>query len=116
LETRPQRIFHLAFPEAWDAVQPSGEYYPAHYASDGFIHCSTEAQLKETAAIHFPNATELRIIILPTLELGPELKWETSRNGEDFPHLYRGIRVPADVSKVFTVSRDHAGNWKGWEL
>jgi len=116
LGTRPDHIFHLAFPEAWDAVQHSGEYFPAHYATDGFIHCSTASQLKETAEVHFPDVNELRIILLHTASLGEDLKWETSRNGVDFPHLYRGIQVPQDVSKEFTIKRDATKKWTGWEI
>jgi uncharacterized protein (DUF952 family) len=114
LETRPDHIFHLAIPEAWDAVKPSGEYLPAHYATDGFIHCSTAAQLRETARVHFPDRNELRIVVLRTEPLGTDLKWEASRGGEEFPHVYRGIRADGDVLQVFTVVRGDNGEWRGW--
>lgn len=115
METKPEPIFHLAFPEAWDAVQPAGEYLPEHYATDGFIHCSTATQLRETAELHFPDVDELRIINLDPNQLGEALKWEGSRNGKDFPHVYRAIRVPEDVQTVFTVSKNGEGKWIGWE-
>lgn len=54
--------------------------------SDGFIHCSTAAQVRETAARHFAGAEDLLLVAISTESL--DLRWEPSRGGDLFPHLY----------------------------
>ncbi len=61
--------------------------------ADGYIHFSTPAQAPETAARHFAGADDLMLVAVDTDRLGDDLKWETSRGGEDFPHLYRELRL-----------------------
>ena len=62
---------------------------------DGFIHFSTATQLAETAAKHFAGATDLILVAVDGDALGPSLKWERSRNGELFPHLYGALPLAA---------------------
>jgi uncharacterized protein (DUF952 family) len=58
---------------------------------DGFIHFSTAAQVVETAAKHFSGQTDLLLVRINTASLGGALKWEPSRGGALFPHLYGGL-------------------------
>jgi uncharacterized protein (DUF952 family) len=62
---------------------------------DGFIHFSTAAQLAGTAAKHFARLKDLILVAVDADALGSELKWETSRGGELFPHLYAALPVSA---------------------
>lgn len=62
---------------------------------DGFIHFSTADQLAETAAKHFANQTGLMLIAVDAERLGPQLKWEPSRGGALFPHLYGPLPLHA---------------------
>jgi uncharacterized protein (DUF952 family) len=55
---------------------------------DGFIHLSSRTQIKGTLEKHFKGKTDLLLIAFEEDALGPELKWETSRGGDLFPHLY----------------------------
>jgi uncharacterized protein (DUF952 family) len=64
-------------------------------ARDGFIHFSTAAQLAETAAKHFAGASGLILIAVDADALSAPLKWETSRGGELFPHLYGPLSLSA---------------------
>ena len=57
-------------------------------ARDGFIHFSTADQLAETAAKHFAGQRDLILIAVDAGRLGRQLKWEPSRGGALFPHLY----------------------------
>lgn len=66
--------------------------------ADGFIHFSTAAQARETAAKHFASQRDLVLIAIDS-ELGPDLKWEPSRGGALFPHLY----APLDLTAVASV-------------
>jgi len=56
--------------------------------ADGFIHFSTGAQIAETCARHFSGEDGLQILMLDSDDLGEQLRWETSRGGDKFPHLY----------------------------
>lgn len=62
---------------------------------DGFIHFSTAAQLAETAAKHFSAQDDLVLVAVESDGLGDALKWEPSRGGDLFPHLYASLPVAA---------------------
>ena len=64
--------------------------------ADGYIHLSTEEQLDETAAKHFAGQTDLHIAAVDLAAQGDTLRWEVSRGGALFPHLY----TPLPVDKV----------------
>ncbi|WP_299547115.1 DUF952 domain-containing protein [uncultured Tateyamaria sp.] len=64
--------------------------------ADGYVHFSTAKQAAETAAKHFADEDNLFLIAVDTDLLGSDLKWEVSRGGAEFPHLYREMRL-ADV-------------------
>ena len=64
-------------------------------ARDGFIHFSTGAQVRDTAAKHFTGGTDLVVIAVDATVLGDALKWEVSRGGALFPHLYAALPLNA---------------------
>ena len=85
------KIFHT--PE-WDALKADGSTLGAPVdRADGFVHFSTAAQVEETALKHFADATDLVLVACDAAHLGDALRWEPSRGGEDFPHLYRPLRT-----------------------
>lgn len=65
---------------------------------DGFIHLSTADQLSGTLARHFSGQDELRIVAVDLAGLGAALKWETSRGGEQFPHLYAPLTLETVIA------------------
>jgi uncharacterized protein (DUF952 family) len=69
---------------------------------DGFIHFSTAAQAAETAAKHFAGQGDLVLLHVDAARLGAALKWEPSRGGALFPHLY-GDLDPKVVTRVDTL-------------
>jgi uncharacterized protein (DUF952 family) len=74
---------------AWRAARDLGRYdgSPADL-TDGFIHLSTAAQAQETARRHFRGQEGLVLVQFDAGRLGAALRWEPSRGGELFPHLY----------------------------
>ena len=64
--------------------------------SDGYIHLSTAEQLPGTLEKHFAGQDDLQLLALETDALGDDLRWEPSRGGALFPHLYRQL-VTRDV-------------------
>jgi uncharacterized protein (DUF952 family) len=78
----------------WDAMRAAGETLGAPVdLADGYIHFSTAAQLAETAAKWFAQDSDLVLLAVETAPLGADLKWEPSRGGALFPHLYRPLRM-----------------------
>jgi uncharacterized protein (DUF952 family) len=78
----------------WDAFRAAGETLGAPIdLADGYIHISTAAQVAETAARHFGAESDLVLVALDSAALGPTLKWEPSRGGQLFPHLYRPLKL-----------------------
>lgn len=61
--------------------------------ADGFVHFSTAEQVRETAARHFAGEDGLALLAVEGDALGPDLKWEPSRGGDLFPHLFRPLRI-----------------------
>lgn len=61
--------------------------------SDGFIHFSTAEQATETAAKHFAGESDLILAAVEADLVGNDLKWEPSRGGQLFPHLYRSLAI-----------------------
>lgn len=81
----------------WDAFRSVGQTAGAPVdLADGFIHFSTAGQVVETAAKWFAAESDLVLVAVNGDSLGPDLKWEPSRGGALFPHLYRPLRL-ADV-------------------
>ena len=63
--------------------------------ADGYIHLSTAAQLDETVAKHFADKAGLHVVAVDLPVLGDALKWEESRGGALFPHLYGVLTLDA---------------------
>ena len=61
--------------------------------ADGYVHMSTAEQVKETASKHFVGEDNLFLLAIETDRLGDDLKWEVSRGGAEFPHLYREMKL-----------------------
>lgn len=90
-------IFKIFRRPEWQALQSSGHTAGAPVdLQDGFIHFSTAVQVTETAAKHFADESDLVLVAVDSDALGDALKWEPSRGGALFPHLYRDM-VLADV-------------------
>ncbi|MGY6548340.1 MAG: DUF952 domain-containing protein [Roseinatronobacter sp.] len=85
------KIFRRA---EWDALTAEGQTLGAPVdLADGYIHFSTAAQVMETAAKHFAKESNLVLVAVAVAPLGADLKWEPSRGGALFPHLYRPLRL-----------------------
>jgi len=87
-------IFKIFRRPEWDAFRAAGETDGAPVdLADGFIHFSTAQQVAETAAKWFATESDLVLVAFRAQDLGPGLKWEASRGGALFPHLYRSLRI-----------------------
>ena len=91
-----QTIYKICPAEEWAAAVRTGTFAgSAVDLADGFIHFSTGAQAVETARRHFAGQDGLVLVTVDAGALGPELKWEPSRGGDLFPHLYGALPASA---------------------
>ena len=93
-------IYKICTASEWREAEHAGRYRgSAIDRQDGFIHFSTAEQAAETAAKHFAGQRELVLVSVEAEALGARLKWEPSRGGALFPHLYGDVDLTA-VRKV----------------
>lgn len=87
-------IYKIFRAPEWEALAADGSTRGAPIdLADGYIHFSTAAQAQETAAKHFAGIDGLVLAAVEAETLGDNLRWEPSRGGQDFPHLYRPLRL-----------------------
>jgi uncharacterized protein (DUF952 family) len=89
-------IYKIAPAALWREAEASGEFRGAPVdLADGYIHFSTAEQVHETAAKHFMGQDDLLLIAIDPLKLGEALRFEPSRGGALFPHLYASLPLAA---------------------
>jgi uncharacterized protein (DUF952 family) len=94
-------IYKICPDSLWQAAQAAGDFVGSeHDMRDGFIHFSTAEQLSETAQKYFVGQPNLLLLTVDAALLGDALKYEPSRDGALFPHLY----APLTLSAVIAVA------------
>jgi len=102
-------IFKIVNEAEWRAVEAQSHFNgSAVDLKDGFIHFSTAEQLYETAERHFARQDNLLLLAVNAESLGDALKWEPSRGGALFPHLYARLALAAVKWKA-SLPLDKAG-------
>lgn len=92
-------IYKICAAAAWAEAERAGAFDGAPVdLADGFIHFSTAAQARDTAAKHFAGRRDLLLVAVEADRLGQALRWEPSRGGALFPHLYGTLPLSAVVS------------------
>ena len=103
------RVYKILPRAAWDLAVASAFFAGSPIdLADGFIHFSTASQAQETAARHFAGQAGLVIVGFDADDLGDAMKWEPSRNGDLFPHLY-GVLDPSLAVEVRDLTLDAQG-------
>jgi uncharacterized protein (DUF952 family) len=93
-------IYHMCPAETWQEAVRTGVYHgTADDRRDGFIHFSTAEQIAESARRHRAGQAGLVLIAVESARLGARLRWEASRSGALFPHLY-GPLDPAEAASA----------------
>jgi uncharacterized protein (DUF952 family) len=93
-------IYHMCRADEWAEAIKTGTYRGSSQdLADGFIHFSTAAQIVESARKHRAGQDGLLLVAVESERLGARLKWEKSRGGDLFPHLY-GPLDPAESASV----------------
>ena len=102
-------IFKICHSEDWESAQAEGAYHGSPKdKADGFLHFSTADQLQGTLLRHYPGADHLLLIAVESEDLGVTLRFEPSRDGALFPHLYSSLPV-ASARWTQSIRRNSAG-------
>jgi uncharacterized protein (DUF952 family) len=95
-DTRMSKAYKILTAGQWAGWQDRGVFTGAPIdIEDGYIHLSSADQVAETAAKHFAGLSDLVLVEVDLDALGDSVKWEPSRGGQLFPHVY-GV-IPLDV-------------------
>lgn len=106
-------IFKVFHPSEWADLQANGETPGAPVdLADGFVHFSTAAQLGVTLSKHFGDEGDLILLACDAASLGDDLRWEPSRGGDLFPHLYRPLALQ-DIAWSRVIRRGNDGHDTG---
>ena len=91
-----QTIYKILPRALWQEAKAAGKLDGAPVdLADGYIHFSTSVQVRETAARHFAGVSDLVLVAVDPAPLGDALKYEKSRGGALFPHLYASLPTDA---------------------
>ena len=97
----PAMIYKICTASEWREAEQAGAYRgSAVDRRDGFIHFSTAEQAAETASKWFTGLPDLLLVAVDAEALGVKLKWEPSRGGALFPHLYGELPLAAVLRHV----------------
>lgn len=103
-------IYKVLDAVTWTAAQKAGVFQgSAVDLRDGFIHFSAKDQLAETLHKHFAGASDLLLLYIQAEQIADNLRWEPSRGGALFPHLYAALPVAA-VHRVEPLQLDAHGS------
>jgi uncharacterized protein (DUF952 family) len=109
-------IYHVCRRNELEAARGSGSYGGSSQdQADGFIHFSTAAQVVASVAKHRAGQDGLVIVEVDAGALGPALRWEPSRGGALFPHLYAALPFAA-ISRVADLPLGRDGHVFPWGL
>jgi len=101
-------IYKIVSHQVWSESEAAGRFVGAGIdLADGYIHFSTAAQVVETARRHFKGQDGLLLVAIDPAALGDRLKYEPSRGGDLFPHLYAELPMSAVLwAKPLPVGAD----------
>jgi uncharacterized protein (DUF952 family) len=109
----PMLIYKVLRPIEWSQMRTAGETLGAPVdLNDGYIHFSTAAQLQVTLSKHFGGERDLILLACDSDNLAADIRWEPSRGGDLFPHLYRPLRL-SDVIWNRTITKTPEGHQTG---
>jgi uncharacterized protein (DUF952 family) len=101
-------IYKVVDANLWTSVSSDVPFRGAPVdMKDGFVHLSTGAQVRDTVKLHFRGVSDLLLVAIDSARLGDALRWEPSRGGDLFPHLYGPLHLSAVVDvRPLTLGAD----------
>ncbi len=107
-------IFHITTEVQWTAALATGSYHVESLESEGFIHCSTQHQLQESANKYFQGQKELLILYINEEKVSAPIIFEDSYGtGQSFPHIYGELNLDAVMNVIPFPVRSNCVNKNG---
>ena len=100
-------VYKLLTEEEWKAAEQAGHAASALDRADGYVHLSTRAQLAGTAERYFAGKGRVKLLQFDSTAIAP-LRWEPSRGGDLFPHLYAPLEI-ARAQAAWWLEPDQSG-------
>lgn len=109
-------VYKICSADQWEAAGRSGVLPWAEVdARDGYMHLSSAEQVGTTARLHFGGRADLWLVAIDATRLGDALRWEPSRGGALFPHLYGALSADAIVdAAALPPDGDGGWHWPPW--
>ena len=105
-----KKIYKIVPRADWESAVAAGEFAGSGIdLTDGYIHFSAADQVVQTAANYFAGQTDLVLVAVDPQTLGDDLRWEPSRDGDLFPHLFAKLQLQL-VDSVRELPLDNLGN------
>ncbi|HWH94483.1 MAG TPA: DUF952 domain-containing protein [Baekduia sp.] len=97
----PTTILHITTADGWAAARAAGRLVTPSLDEEGFIHCSTHAQVAATANRIFAGSGDLVLLEVDTTKVTAPLKWERATDVQDeFPHIYGPLNLDAVTGTI----------------
>ena len=94
------KIYKILPKVEWDAARAVGAFAGSTVdLADGFIHFSGHDTAQRTVELYFKGQADLMLLTIEADDLGEALKWEASRDGALFPHLFRDLKVDEVIAE-----------------
>lgn len=107
-----EMIYHIASEAEWVKAAGAGVYRADSLNTEGFIHCSTAAQVAGTANLLFFGRKDLVLLEIDPALVVPEIKYESAPGGQMFPHIYGPLDVRAVTRALaFQPGKDGKFRW-----
>lgn len=113
-----EKIYKIITEAEWQAVEAGGAYRGAAIdVADGYVHLSGANQVEETVEKHFRGQSGLLLLAFNTDDFDDALKWEPSRGGALFPHLYGELDLKKAVGRYRLEDLDDGSHRfpEGWQ-
>ncbi|AFY52629.1 hypothetical protein Riv7116_0013 [Rivularia sp. PCC 7116] len=88
-------IYHITPRQDWEQAKAIGVYRAQSLETEGFIHCSTSAQVVKVANSFFKNQTDLLLLFINPDEVESEIRYDLVLGKERFPHIYGALNLNA---------------------
>lgn len=102
------RVYKILSEPDWQVAEHLGYTQTALDEGDGYVHLSTRQQVAETLSLHYPGYINVRLLEYIVEEMAGPVRWEESRGGQLFPHLYAALRIDA-AKRIWTMENDADG-------
>ena len=102
------RVYKVLSEPDWQVAEQLGYTQTALDEGDGYVHLSTRQQVAETLSLHYPGYANVRLLEYIAEEMAGPIRWEESRGGQLFPHLYAALRIDA-AKRTWILENDADG-------